>query len=30
MTELDFILLAIGAGVVVGVFWGLIDAHRGC
>lgn len=28
MTEIDFILLAIGAGAVVGVFWGTIDALR--
>lgn len=28
MTEIDFILLAIGAGVVAGAFWGVIDAFR--
>lgn len=28
MTEIDFILLSIGAGGVVGVFWGAIDAFR--
>ena len=28
MTEFDFIFLAIGAGAVVGVIWGVIDALR--
>lgn len=28
MTEFDFIFLAIGAGAVVGAFWGAIDAFR--
>lgn len=28
MTEIDFILLAIGAGAVVGAFLGAIDAFR--
>lgn len=29
MTEIDFILLAIGAGAVVGVFWGCFDWLKG-
>lgn len=28
MTEFDFIFLAIGAGAIVGVIWGVIDALR--
>lgn len=28
MTEIGFILLSIGAGAVVGAFWGAIDAFR--
>lgn len=28
MTEIDFILLSIGVGAVVGAFWGVIDAFR--
>nr|DAQ25595.1 MAG TPA: YtxH-like protein [Caudoviricetes sp.] len=28
MTEIDFILLSIGVGAVVGAFWGAIDAFR--
>ena len=31
MTEIDFILLSIGAGAVVDAFWGAIDTFRkGC
>ena len=29
MTEIDFILLAIGAGAVVGAFWGFFDGLKG-
>lgn len=28
MTEIDFILLSIGVGAVVGAFWGAIDVFR--
>ena len=28
MTEFDFIFLAIGAGAIWGVIWGVIDALR--
>lgn len=28
MTEFDFIFLAIGAGAVVGVIWGMIGGSR--
>ena len=28
MTEFDFIFLAIGAGAIVSVVWGVIDALR--
>lgn len=29
MTEIGFILLAVGAGAVVGVFWGFFDGLKG-